>query len=282
MVTIKTNVTDSVYATWGSTADERVAVGDVFEQGMSNLAWALNGNLSEVNFTRMAEYFAATGSADKRSWSKYAINESKIQFDPFDGHYHGDGRDPIVGKIKKKNLDTGSIKAAWTALEGRPGKEWPHGVTMLGGIYTGTITSNLSLISSHAMDGITTATGTVTWTNAYNFIEYTRARWWKWHNSSTTHAITNSTGSVRSPFCPGVMPIILAQFSIYHAGGENPVVTRFGRYMVEQQSLDNLGYNYGFWIWWDSYGFKDLGGGDFGYPIVNWMAIGPGGYGWVT
>lgn len=241
------------------------------------LRYVLNGNLDAENFSNLVSLF----DSNSPYWSRNAIQESKVRFDVSDGHDHvtRGGKTWPVGNVIKKNLDPASARVVWTALEGFPASTPKHGVTVLAGVHK--IGLTVSALASGTEPGGLAGTA---WTVASNFVPWVGARYWLNATTRLTGYPTTYTGSSLSPFCPGVVPVVAANFFVpFLSAGEKPALFwTVGRTAIEVQSLDAYQYQYGFWVWWTGFG-PDTGVSTDStlYICVPWMAFGPGGYGWV-
>lgn len=277
------------HPTWGTAAaDKTVAHKAALSEAFSNLTYALNGTISASNFQTLLQTFY---DRDDEDWLDRSIAESKIRFDPSDGHDHAAGdRDHWTDhKIEKKNLDRRSARVVWTSLEGIPTQNIPHGLTVLGGIHTFSM-SLTCLITPPAVHS--QLWGHTLWYNSTNFVKWANAWYWKSTNYTNTAGWNTTQYLQYSPFAPGVQPVLLANMVI----GGNPLpFLRLGRGIFQQQLLGNpaancpANLNMGFWVWWEGWNVTSgaLGGDhslDSNSPItlhIPWLAFGPGGAGWV-
>lgn len=274
--------------TFGTTASEKVACSGAVSSIFSNLAYAINGTLSAVNFQTLTKLF---GSApDGREWTHRAIKEAKIRFDPYDGHDHSSGAraDWVDREIQKKNLRVENARVVWTNLEGFPAEQLPHGMTMIGGVQKIALTYDGT--THDLIKGFTPGSFGTTesiWYSHTNFIKWTDARYWKnaeWDATSTTAGGGAWTTNKISPFAPGVQPVVMANFLLPQFGATNatPRFLRWGRVGFEVGYPDLSNYYYGFWPYWTAFSFFTTcqSTGTFSL-VIPWIAIGPGGYGWV-
>lgn len=273
--------------TWGSGTDSRVGYPQLISRVFGDLAWALNGTLSASNFERLTAL--QIDKSDPKKWAHRAIRESKINFDPYDGHDHSQSNRGAWEdhKITKKNIDSRSARLVWTALEGMPGRPIPHGMTVIGGVKALTM-SYLTSITLHELEvgwGPHGDMGAVSWVDHRRFIRWTDAKYWQNIAWTSGEVPTTYTNSDLSPFKPGVMPVVIANMLVpgFATFARPPLFASVGTFSIMQQPLDDTGYCFGFWPFWTGYQMHTSAAMSTTHltAFVPWIAIGPGGYGWV-
>ena len=254
---------------WGSGTEDRVGHRTVWNSIFGELVWALNGGLSVYNFNTVMSHFSTPG----RTWAALAISESKVDWDPQDGHCHAGTQRSSFGnsKIMKKNLDPRSARVVWTALDGSPMEKYGSGMVVIGGVYS------MVMTPSYVAGGYTPGSvSSTSYTNFYPpFISYGGARY------------ANSL----APFAPWVQPIVVANFLIpclTDATGNiyPPALASYGRWGIEQVQVGlEKGGSWtfddaspGFWVWWSGFSFQASQTSSTlnVNVVVPWIAFGPG------
>lgn len=257
----------SGYTQWTTAATGMLAARTVWGEIFGNLVWALNGGLGAENFQSLVNLYYTPG----RTWAKVAVKESKVTFDPQDGHAH-DGHARDAHKICKKNLDPRSARVVWTALDGSTFVVGSSGLVVLGGMAEFSVTA--PKFASGNTPGDHTTAGWVAappsfvfWGQAwYGHTGGGLATWWPW--ASSVQPVVHANFLVRSVLSGTVaLP---------------PAIYSWGRWGIEQVPLGHAawtaGSTPGFWVWWNGFSMQHPQTATTHYVHVRvpWLAFGPG------